>query len=817
MKTSSTLLSSWPNPQRDHKPWTRWWWMGSAVDEENLTLELTTLRDAGFGGVEITPIYGVKGEEAREVPFLSDRWLELFLHACREADRLGLGVDIVPGSGWRLGGPDVPKGERAVKLKLIRKKSPTGPRLVATAALSHEPIKRPGPGGAGSSIDMFDKRAIANHLKRFEARFFKKIPAHFVRAQFHDSWEYEADWSHRFPQEFLKRRGYDLQYYASVFESGGGNLPRETVSRVLHDYRQTIDEMILDHFSDTWNTNCHARGILTRNQAHGSPGNLLDLYAKADIPETEIIWDGTNPLVQKFASSAGHVAGKPLISAESFTWLSNHWRSDLAKIKRYTDYLFLCGINHIVCHGNAYSPADAEWPGWLFYAATQLNSRNPIWRDWPALSAYITRCQSFLQAGKPDERVLLYWPLPDLSMNPEGRLPHYGIHSDFWGYGEPLRSSAQTLWDGGVPFDYVSDRQLQRGEFATPYQAIVLPPLHYLPLETAQALDRLASSGLRIISSSAPTTWDVPGLDSLAQRRRQLHRITKSLSSRKLFLHTGDVVAALAADPFGTERFQENTELRCIRRLLDNGNTLYFIVNRGDHAFRNWIKPTASGTHAILRDAWTGEVGTARLTARGLKLHLESQQSVFVEITPTEPTGSRWSGVTLSQGNPEPLTKPWTVSFIAGGPSLPKPLVRKTLASITEFGDPELQRFGGTIRYETTFDRPASADKGVWLDLGEVRHSARVFMNDRELGVLIQKPYRIAVPTDLLRTKRNKLVVEVTTLAINRIRDLDCRGVMWKKFQDINFVDDLYRPFDASSWPIEPAGLLGPVGLSIRS
>ena len=72
MKSKSPV---WPVVQRDHKPWTRWWWHGSAVDERNLKRELRALRDAGFGGVEITPIYGVAGAETRDVVFLSDRWL----------------------------------------------------------------------------------------------------------------------------------------------------------------------------------------------------------------------------------------------------------------------------------------------------------------------------------------------------------------------------------------------------------------------------------------------------------------------------------------------------------------------------------------------------------------------------------------------------------------------------------------------------------------------------------------------------------------------------------------------------------------------
>jgi hypothetical protein len=53
----------------------------------------------------------------------------------------------------------------------------------------------------------------------------------------------------------------------------------------------------------------------------------------------------------------------------------------------------------------------------------------------------------------------------------------------------------------------------------------------------------------------------------------------------------------------------------------------------------------------------------------------------------------------------------------------------------------------------------------------------------------------------------------VTSVAANRIRDLDRRKVEWKTFLDINFVNINYKPFDASDWPTTDCGLIGPVRL----
>jgi alpha-L-rhamnosidase len=97
--------AQWPPITKQTRPWTRWWWMGSAVDVTGLTADLESLRAAGLGGVEITPIYGVAGSETRWVPYLSDAWVRLLEHTLREARRLDLGVDLATGTGWPFGGP----------------------------------------------------------------------------------------------------------------------------------------------------------------------------------------------------------------------------------------------------------------------------------------------------------------------------------------------------------------------------------------------------------------------------------------------------------------------------------------------------------------------------------------------------------------------------------------------------------------------------------------------------------------------------------------------------------------------------------------
>ena len=68
---------SWPALEQSCKPWTYWWWMGSAVDKESITALLEDFSQAGMGGVHIIPIYGAKGYEDDYLDYLSPEWMEM--------------------------------------------------------------------------------------------------------------------------------------------------------------------------------------------------------------------------------------------------------------------------------------------------------------------------------------------------------------------------------------------------------------------------------------------------------------------------------------------------------------------------------------------------------------------------------------------------------------------------------------------------------------------------------------------------------------------------------------------------------------------
>ena len=113
----------------------------------------------------------------------------------------------------------------------------------------------------------------------------------------------------------------------------------------------------------------------------------------------------------------------------------------------------------------------------------------------------------------------------------------------------------------------------------------------------------------------------------------------------------------------------------------------------------------------------------------------------------------------------------------------------------------------GTGVYATTFRLTKEQAQGHWkIDLGDVRESARVYINDTFIGCAWAVPFVLDC-RDALKKGKNTLRIEVTNLPANRIRDLDRRGIKWRKFCEINVVNINYKPTTYEGWELMKSGL----------
>jgi hypothetical protein len=906
---SGSTGAVWPKTTKEMHPWTRWWWMGNAVNKETLEGELKLFADAGIGGVEITPIYGAKGFESEYINFLSPQWMNMLKITVEKSKSLGLGVDMNCGTGWPFGGPQISPGNAAGKLiiqiyKLQAKQKlkdritvqdslqqKLGAKLIALTAycsngeildilektdkngnLDWSPkngnseiyaafsghtgqiVKRAAPGGEGLVMDHLSKEALKIYLKRFDDAFVNNQAG--VRSFFNDSYEvYRADFTPGLFDEFQKRRGYDVRKYLKELVSRENS---DKTARIRSDYRQTIAEMIYENFSVPWHQWVNRKGGLSRNQAHGSPGNLIDIYAIADIPEPESFGFNHEPIpginyystdtrnvppdrvMMKFASSASNITGKPLTSCETFTWLGEHFKIPLSHTKPQVENVFLAGVNHVFFHGTTYSPEKAGWPGWLFYASTNFVPANSFWPHLKGMTEYITRCQSILQAGTSDSEVMLYWPYADVLYNakPVDKLDaQIAISSiPLWLKPTSFYKNATGLIDSGYCVDFVSDMLLGKCEVkngllsASPkgssYRVLAIPKTDFMPLETFTNILKLADQGASVVFEKMPD--NVPGFINLVARQKQLNHMTSSVkfsdkgngiklakTGKGQIILSADVQKALQYINVHCEKLTASG-LEFIRRDI-NGDKYYFLVNHTAQPTDAFIPLEVTAASVMILDPQTGRYGLAEsLTAgRGIKVRLQIDpgNALILKTSKEKITEEKKWRYVDSRGTPLVVSGTWKLKFTSGGPVCPGKQTLTSLISWTKLTDPNAPRFSGMGEYSITFQLTSKAANDYLLDLGDVRESARVWVNGRDAGILWHVPFKVDIGP-YLKQGKNSLRIEVANLMANRIIDLDKRKVEWRKFYEINFVNLNYKPFNASDWEPMESGLLGPITIT---
>jgi len=107
----SQLKNGFLNPPAESRLRCYWWWLNSMATKESITRDLEEMKDKGYGGASLVDAgssnYQVATKTAAGPVFMSPEWMELYKHAVREADRVGIELSVNMGSGWNPGGPSI--------------------------------------------------------------------------------------------------------------------------------------------------------------------------------------------------------------------------------------------------------------------------------------------------------------------------------------------------------------------------------------------------------------------------------------------------------------------------------------------------------------------------------------------------------------------------------------------------------------------------------------------------------------------------------------------------------------------------------------
>ena len=277
-------------------------------------------------------------------------------------------------------------------------------------------------GGVGLECDKMSREALDRYWNTYPKMLFDigrsalgtDMGSTFQRIEI-DSYEAGGqEWTRLFPEEFSKRRGYDIKPWLAAL-TGKVIDSQERTAQFKRDYATTGAELFAENYYGYMSTLVHQiPGMRLLYQPYGTgsskPFNPLDIWKitsqlKGDILCTEFWNKPSNwgwPSVPRHVDVA-HRQRLHEVYAEAFTcWPLHAWKDDPADIKIIADRAFAMGVNRLMLHAGAHNPWTKAIPGMTFGKwGTQFTPGQTWWRSGGArlLFNYFARCQALLQQG----------------------------------------------------------------------------------------------------------------------------------------------------------------------------------------------------------------------------------------------------------------------------------------------------------------------------------------------------------------------------------------------------------------------------------
>ena len=475
------------------KPYTRYWWYASMIQEEDVKYNLDWLKENGFGGIELAWIYPLSRftpEDTSYTPrqeWLSPEWIQVVDYTIRYADSIGIGCDLTFGTLW-------PFGDTKVTFEQATQRY-DNPDWRQRIRLSWEHPE------VGYVVDHLTPAHYQPYFDRL-IKIFPRPQTKTKQAYFIDSWEIGAEklWCDGFDKDFEQRFGYDIKpYMNSLYEPD--NNP------YLYDYRCLISDKVVQFYHD-FDSTLNSAGILSRGQVSGAPCDLISGYAKMDIPEGEAML--YEPEYCAIPASAALVSGKKYVSSETFTCLYG-WRDyyireeQAADLKLVADALFANGVNHIVWHGKAHNPKDTNT---FSVYTTHIGADSKMSAEFRPFNAYLEKVSSYMQKGATYSDIAVYLPTEDAWI--AGVMPKEKQFRWAWGYYEMRYvyfpdelAGYNPTWINGefLQKATVKNGVMKVGDAA--YQALYVDA-DYLDYSVLKRVAELAEKGVKVILKKEP-------------------------------------------------------------------------------------------------------------------------------------------------------------------------------------------------------------------------------------------------------------------------------------------------------------------------
>ncbi len=845
---NDSLLQGWNDVPNDAKTRMYWRVFGPAWDKQNIDRQLQIVKKAGVGGVMTYFMYPFALDEPgkwHNQVFDSPEFLANMDYAIKRANQLGLRFGVCGSTGWPFGGSKVSLADSAQmlkkvegvakggKLELAKPLSPSaGDRLIAifqNGKLVKEPtdgpvvtfvqsptrmqVKRASLGNEGLVVDHLNEGALDRYLKStVEPMLQGNIGK--VESIFSDSLEvYRENWTHDFPEEFEKLRGYDLiPELNSLFDDKNPDS-----GKLRQDFWRTVAELAETRYVKKLNDWSHQHKLQTELQPYGTPPLPMTSSAYIDMPTAEHYeWRGFN--VCRYVSSAAHQEGKNVIGSEAWTWgaIPNRLTDTLSDLKLMSDMSFLSGVNDITGVDFPYSPAAAGIPGWLPYYGPSIGENNPQWAVFPELVKYLNRCSWMLRQGKPAAKVAVYLPIEDgmAKGGTEQLLLDFAVRDHF--VTGPLTSEfglkkamthrsdlVEALNREAIGFDGLDFWSLnQLGKVvrsadhtelsvgSMSYKVVVLPRIESIDLKSLKKLEAFWKAGGTLVATGLlPSKASGKGAASDDFEVRGIIGRIFSLEASLVPKRTGTGWAYYLpgdADLFllgylGVSQAHlicKDISPSVVRRDLKDGE-IYFVANPTDAPVDYSLEPVPNRRALETWNPLTGK--RTRVVGRLLNSRLPARGSQFIvardhfTTSDNPPAGPPHFGPFPLKQELDTIGSDWTLRFV--GPDAPP--VQHLKDPVYWEGLADCVKFSGEGIYSTEFN---AVVKPITLRLPPVHHAAWVTVNGKQAGSVWLPPYELDI-SKFVKQGVNRLEIHVFSSMANRfigLPDMDIAALRAK-------------------------------------
>lgn len=794
-KDFKKVLNNFAVPPDDFSAVPFWFW-NDDLDEKHLLFQMREMKDKGISE------FLIHSRQGRTIDYLSEVWFARVGFTLEKAKEMNVKVWLYDEDNW----PSGYAGEKvladnpdfcAKHLKRYKKNSPSDKIKVLYSDSEFDYClcyTKWNPAYSQSFYtDLLNEDATESFLQHTHKEYYKRFESYFldktIKGFFVDEpgfynnfnfYEYRDDndsvvFTDKLPEFFKRIKGYDINEKLPLLWSS-----EKSAMSFKNDFYDVVTLMYTENFFGKIRDFCHSVGTLLIGHAHSeeylpyhltTQGDLLRVIGACDAAGVDRIDLTKEKIAEKYASSAANIYNLSRVMSETFA--CSGYDLNLNRIKQWTNYQYVRGINMMVPHAffsSIEGQRQFESPPSLFY-------QNYYFKYFKKYSDYVKRLSYLFTEGESSFNLGIYYPITTIQ-----ELLKLDDFSSAHSFDRGFVDCAKELLENQIDFNFINDEALERGFIdgkelvinSMRLKFVLLYDLANIPLESLRVLSKFAEAGggIVLVGKCDFNPIDYENATEFYQLKENLKNAPNVLKMNEFFFtkkyayqFNGEEVLNFSL----SKGYQDvrvhggDADIKYMKRCFDGVDVYFFVNESKDVKSANVSIYNVGKTYKL--SPYTAEYEMIESLQNKNEIYLNLSFESFGEcilIVDKKNVLKPVSALKNTLKRQEAVIDKFKVSagdfFYEGAPIL-----------WSHMGKPY---YSGFMTYEANFTQKIDENRRYELDLGEVLHSAEVFINGKFVDSLVFSPFKLDI-TDFVKDGKNELMLKIANTTGNELYKVD--------------------------------------------